>query len=273
MVESGSTPGTGKAYRAGVDIGASATKAVIIDEGKRIVGRYITRSGIDYEAVSLEAFEEAKKAAGIEKAQVRKIVSTGYGRDNVPFASASKTEIGCHMKGCFHYFPHAATIVDIGGQDCKVIHVDDEGRRTGFKMNRKCAAGTGAFLEEIALRLNIDLSKLDGLARKAEKRIRLGAFCTVFSSTEILALIRKGERIEDIARGVFESVIQRIVEMDPMDGRVVLTGGVIDHNPIIAEILGERLGREVLVPPEPQFMGAFGAALYAMENSTDETFG
>ena len=145
MVESGSTPGTGKAYRAGVDIGASATKAVIIDEGKRIVGRYITRSGIDYEAVSLEAFEEAKKAAGIEKAQVRKIVSTGYGRDNVPFASASKTEIGCHMKGCFHYFPHAATIVDIGGQDCKVIHVDDEGRRTGFKMNRKCAAGTGAF--------------------------------------------------------------------------------------------------------------------------------
>jgi predicted CoA-substrate-specific enzyme activase len=222
---------------------------------------------VDYAAGSLDCYERAIEQAGISADRVQGIVATGYGRYNVPFARETRTEIGCHMKGCFRHHPRAATIVDIGGQDCKVIHVNDQGRRIGFKMNRKCAAGTGAFLEEIALRLALDVSELDRLARLATKQVRIGAYCTVFSSTEILTLIRKGERVEDIARGVFESVVQRIIEMDPLRGAVLITGGVIQYNAILGEILRERLGAEVIVPPQPQLMGALGAALYAVEGA------
>jgi predicted CoA-substrate-specific enzyme activase len=254
-------------FWAGVDVGAATTKAVVIDGSKAIRGFHVQRSGVDYDAGSREAFRLALHAGEIVREHVRGIVSTGYGRHNVSFTDLAKTEIGCHMKGCFHHYPHAATIVDIGGQDCKVIHVDEGGRRSGFKMNRKCAAGTGAFLEEIALRLGLDVAELDPLARRATTQVRIGAYCTVFTSTEILALIRKGEKVEDIARGVFESVIQRILEMDPLSGAVLLTGGVIQHNAILADILRERLGRAVMIPPHPQIMGAFGAALYALEGT------
>jgi predicted CoA-substrate-specific enzyme activase len=252
-------------FWAGVDVGASTTKAVVIDESRTIRGHHVQRSGVDYAAGSRESYIEALRCGQISEGHVVGVVSTGYGRRNVPFAAHCRTEIGCHMKGCYHHYPHAASIVDIGGQDCKVIHMDELGRRTGFKMNRKCAAGTGAFLEEIALRLGLDVSALDPLARRSTKEIRIGAYCTVFTSTEILTWIRKGEKVEDIVRGVFDSVVQRILEMDPLAGTVLLTGGVIQHNPILAEILTQRLGKRVMVPPRPQLMGAFGAALYAME--------
>ncbi len=248
-------------------MGAATTKAVVIDGSRAVRAQHIQRSGVDYAAGSKETYEKALHQGGLSAGQVRGIVSTGYGRHNVPFTQESKTEIGCHMKGCFQHYPHAATIVDIGGQDCKVIHVDDDGRRSGFKMNRKCAAGTGAFLEEVALRLGLDVSELDPLARRATKQVRIGAYCTVFTSTEILALIRKGEKVEDIARGVLDSVVQRMLEMDPMSGTVMITGGVIQHNPILADILRERLSGDVIVPPHPQLMGAFGAALYALEGA------
>lgn len=267
---SGIAVGEADAVWVGVDVGACATKVVVIDARRDMRGYHVLRSGVDYAAASREGLEQALDAAGVPPGRIRRVTSTGYGRNNVPFADEVRTEIGCHMKGCFHYYPHAATIVDIGGQDCKVIHVDDRGRRVGFKMNRKCAAGTGAFLEETALRLGVDLSRLDSLARGASKRIRLGAYCTVFSATEILALIRRGESLEDIARGLLESVVQRILEMDPLEGTVILSGGVIHHNPFLARILEEKLGREVVVPPRPQFMGAFGAALYALEGEGEE---
>ncbi len=261
------TGGEQSGFWAGVDVGAATTKAVVIDGARAIRGRHVQRSGVDYTAGARESFMEALRSAAVQEGQVAGVVSTGYGRRNVPFAEHSRTEIGCHMKGCHHHYPHAATIVDIGGQDCKVIHMDGLGRRTGFKMNRKCAAGTGAFLEEIALRLGLEVSALDPLARRSTKEIRIGAYCTVFTSTEILTLIRKGEKVEDIVRGVFDSVVQRIMEMDTLVGTVLLTGGVVQHNPILSEILGQRLGNRVMVPPEPQLMGAFGAALYAMELS------
>jgi predicted CoA-substrate-specific enzyme activase len=130
-------------------------------------------------------------------------------------------------------------------------------------MNRKCAAGTGAFLEEIASRLNLPVSDLDGLARQSTGEVTLGSFCTVFTQTEILAKIRGGAKVQDIVKGAFRSVIKRIVEMDPLEGEVVLTGGVVAHNPVIVDMFSEQLGRAVLVPPEPQLTGALGAALYA----------
>jgi predicted CoA-substrate-specific enzyme activase len=177
------------------------------------------------------------------------------------------TEIACHGKGAFYHFPHAITVIDIGAQDNKVIHLDQRGRRTNFKMNRKCAAGTGAFLEEIAMRMSLEVSELNALAERSTNETTLGSFCTVFAATEILEKIRAGERVEDIVKGAFRSVVKRVFEMDAVQEALVLTGGVIAHNPILIPLVGEVFGTQPLVPPEPQHVGAFGAALFALEQS------
>jgi predicted CoA-substrate-specific enzyme activase len=184
----------------------------------------------------------------------------------VAFSWGTKTEIACHAKGCFHYFPVAMTIIDIGGQDNKIIKVDEAGRRTSFKMNRKCAAGTGAFLEEMAMRLDIPIEEMDGLARQSEHMVELGSYCTVFSGTEVLEKIRQGEQVADIVKGLFFSVIKRVLEMDALTDRVAMTGGVVAHNPLLVTMVEEITGREILVPEHPQLTGAVGAALFAMEN-------
>jgi predicted CoA-substrate-specific enzyme activase len=250
-------------YHAGVDVGASATKAVLVDEPGEVVARVVRASGVDYEATAEACRKDLLEEVGATPDRIVRTVSTGYGRDNVAFRDASATEIQCHAVGSFHLVREAITVVDIGGQDNKVIRVDGDGRRLDFKMNRKCAAGTGAFIEEIALRLGVEVGEMDALAGQGEKAVRLSSFCTVFAKTEILAHLRRGVPVGDIVRGAFRSVINRVVEMDPLHGKVVLVGGVVAHNPTIAEILGERLGREVVIPPHPQFTGALGAALIA----------
>jgi len=257
--------GSGAMFWAGVDVGAATTKAAILDEKANLVSFHVQKSGVDYVSGSRECLERALERGGISEDSLKGIVATGYGRYNVPGAKLVKTEISCHTKGCFFHFPEACTIVDIGGQDCKVIRVDETGKRTAFKMNRKCAAGTGAFLEEVSLRLGLDVSQLDSLARVSTKRIKLGSYCTVFTSTEILALIRKGEKVEDIVRGLFEAIAQRLLEMDPLQGTVVMTGGVVAHNPVLVDVLGEKIPGPIKVPPNPQLIGAFGAALYGLE--------
>jgi activator of 2-hydroxyglutaryl-CoA dehydratase len=134
-------------------------------------------------------------------------------------------------------------------------------------MNRKCAAGTGAFLEEIALRLDLPIQDLNGLAERSTAEVSLGSFCTVFTATEILEKIRAGKRVEDIVRGAFRSVIKRIREMGAVEGALVMTGGVVAHHPMLVKLAEESLGVPVLVPPDPQCIGAFGAALFALEGS------
>jgi len=248
----------------GVDVGASSTKLVLLGQDREVRGRSIRRSGVDYAATARACLEEAVDAAGAEAGQVRRTVSTGYGRRNVDFAHDARTELSCHGVGCYHHFPSAITIIDIGCQDNKIIRLDESGRRIDFKMNRKCAAGTGAFLEEIALRLDVDLEELERLASSTSKAVRLNSFCTVFASTEILSHLRRGEPLADLIRGAFASVVNRVAEMDHLDGEVVLTGGVVAHNPTTAEIFAAKLGGEVKVPPHPQFTGALGAALTAM---------
>jgi predicted CoA-substrate-specific enzyme activase len=151
-------------------------------------------------------------------------------------------------------------------EDMVNIKLDDKGRRTSFKMNRKCAAGTGAFLEEMSARLDIPLEEMDGLAAQSKDMVKLGSFCTVFSATEVLENIRHGKKIEDIVKGVFFSVIRRVTEMDSMTDNVVMTGGVVAHNPYLIKMAEEMINRKVLVPEHPQLTGAIGAALYAMGN-------
>jgi predicted CoA-substrate-specific enzyme activase len=249
----------------GIDVGASTTKAIIIDENKEILGYSVIDSGADFKAAAEEAFKKSREKAKGKVSGELFVLATGYGRRNVSFADQTKTEISCHAQGSFFYFPHAHTLIDIGGQDSKIIKINASGKRIGFKMNRKCAAGTGAFLEEIANRLRVKIGKLNELAEKAEKNIELGSYCTVFTATEILTKIREGIAVKDLVKGIFWSVIKRALEMDPLEGNIVMTGGVVAYNPFLVKMFEEKLERGIFVPPLPQLTGAIGAALYALE--------
>ncbi len=256
----------GRKLYAGVDIGASRTKVAILSGDKELIGHSVRKSGTDFGKTADMGLAESLEMAGAARKDVAGCVSTGYGRKNVSFSTDTKTEIGCHAKGCFHYFPVAMTIIDIGGQDNKIIKVDERGRRLNFKMNRKCAAGTGAFLEEMAMRLDIPLEKMDDFARQSEEMVELGSYCTVFSGTEVLEKIRQGKTVAAIVKGLFYSVIKRVLEMDSLTQKVAMTGGVVAHNPYLIEMVEETTGKRILVPEYPQLTGAVGAALFAMEN-------
>ncbi len=253
----------------GVDVGASRTKVAILNGHKNLVGHAVQKSGTDFSATANRCLQMSLEMADAAKQNIQRVVSTGYGRKNVTYSHETKTEIGCHAKGCYLYYPTAITIIDIGGQDNKVIKLDQNGRRTGFKMNRKCAAGTGAFLEEMSPRLDIPLEDMDGLARQSKDMVKLGSFCTVFSGTEVLENIRRGKKVSDIIKGLFYSVTKRVIEMDAFSENVVMTGGVVAHNPYLVTMMEEIIGRTISVPEHPQLTGAIGAALYAMEGSGD----
>jgi predicted CoA-substrate-specific enzyme activase len=254
-------------YYCGIDIGASAAKLVVIEPVGRIVAKNIGRSGIDYAKTAEELLSDLCTAESFDRSQIVRTLSTGYGRDNVPWADAKMTEIACHGRGAYFHFHKQMTVIDIGAQDSKVMHLGTTGKRESFKMNRKCAAGTGAFLEEIAHRLALDISELNTLAESSTEDVSLGSFCTVFAATEVLEKIRAGADVADIVRGAFNSVVKRIVEMDRVSGLLVTTGGVVAHNPFLAKLLGQSLGIEAHVAPDAQYTGAFGAALFAMEQA------
>lgn len=251
-----------------MDVGASATKVVVVDVHGELLSRRVERTGAGPAVIAANCRDAILAELGLDAGDIALTASTGYARDDVDFADFTRTEISCHSKGCLHYFRGPMTIVDIGGQDNKIIKLNEEGKRTGFKLNRKCAAGTGAFLEEIANLLDVPLDDLNGLALQAEAPVKLGSFCTVFTKTEILTNFRRGDRVPDIVAGAFESVVRRIIEMDPLQGDIVLTGGVVAHNAYIVGIFERTLGRAVKVPPNPQFTGAFGAALLAMQEGS-----
>jgi len=256
-------------FYAGIDVGTSYVKAVVIDDGTEMLGHATQRSGADLAGSISKAFDGLLESAGLERGEIVHTTSTGFGRGNAPVADSTKTEISCHARGAYHHFRRRITVIDIGGQDTKVIHVSEDGRRSGFKMNRKCAAGTGAFLEEIAHKMDIPLEDMNDLAAKSSGSEALNSFCTVFASSEILTRIREGEKVEDMVRSAFESVARRVIEMDPLDGTIVATGGVVAHNDIMLEILSVHAGSEVLRPPNAQLSGALGAALFARDAAID----
>ena len=250
----------------GIDIGASATKVALVDAERRILASDIRKTGVSFEACAQEAMGVTLASCGLSYPDVKRIFATGYGRHNVAFAQATRTEIACHARAAHHFYPRRITVVDVGGQDNKIIHVNELGRRDSFKMNRKCAAGTGAFLEEVAQRIDVPLEQIDSMARQASHVVHMGSYCTVFTKTEILAHLRAGEKVPEIVAGLIESVVKRIVEMDPLSGEVVISGGVVAHNPVLAEMLARHLGHPVHIMPNAQLAGAFGAALLAAED-------
>lgn len=250
----------------GLDMGSSRSKVVVIDAAGQLLGHAVRKSGTDFWKTAKSCLDTALEMAGAEFADIAHAIATGYGRGNVGFVTAEcKTEIGCLAKGGYHYFPEAITIIDIGGQDNKIIKVDAVGHRLGFKMNRKCAAGTGAFLEEMSARLDVSLEEMNKLAREATEMIKLGSYCTVFSATEVLENIRYGKNVCDIVKGIFYSMVRRVLEMDSLTERVVMTGGVVAHNAYLVEMAAEMIGQPVLLADYPQLVGAVGAALYARD--------
>jgi (R)-2-hydroxyacyl-CoA dehydratese activating ATPase len=255
---------------AGIDVGSSRTKAAVLDASGELVGRCVQPSGVDFAQAAESCLEAALGMAQRTRADVARTISTGYGRKNASLAHDVRTEIACHGAGCYRAFPRAISIIDIGGQDNKIIKLDAAGKRLSFKMNRKCAAGTGAFLEEMCLRLHLPIEELDGLASRATDMLKLGSYCTVFTATEVLESIRHGRKVEDIVKGLFYSVIRRVLEMDSLTENVVMTGGVVAHNPYLVTMAEEMIGRKVSVAQYPQFTGAIGAALFAMRDYAAE---
>ena len=252
---------------AGIDVGSWATKAVVLGADATVLGEAVTRTRVGMAEAATAAFDDALAAAcqavGGDVAVVR-IAATGYGRKSVAEADATLTEISAHAAGCHCHFPEKITVVDIGGQDCKVIRVDARGIIQHFQMNRRCASGTGAFLDETTRRMGIDSAELNRLAAQSTSPVTLGAYCTVFTQSEILDRVRAGAAMPDLARGLMVSVVKRVREMDPLEGTIVVSGGVVAHNPVLVEVFRELLGRPVQLPPRPQQMGALGAAHMAL---------
>lgn len=249
-------------YFAGIDIGSSTSKAVVINNQSQILNSAVFKTGIDMKKIASTVFDKAME--GIAKEDVKFVVSTGYGRRIVPFANKNITEITCTARGAFEIFPMSSTVVDIGGQDNKVISVGKDGAIQQFQLNRKCAAGTGAFLEEIAWKLGIELSDMSELGKKGSLHKVLNSYCSVFAATEILEQIRQGESLENLILGAFHSITKRIFDMGYISSPIVVSGGAIQYNPIIVDILREK-GYEVKIPPSPQILPAYGAALLASD--------
>jgi len=248
-------------FFAGIDSGTWTTKAVVIDDEANLLGSLVERTAADLAGAATRAFEGALQAAGIERDACGAVWATGFGRANIPFADGTRTELDCHARGVHHHVKGAVTIVDIGGQDAKVIRLDNRGHRLSHKMNRKCAAGTGSFLEEMALRLGVPIEGFHDLAAGFTEELELGSFCTVFTGTEVLTSIRQGKNPADLARASYRSVVRRVLEMDVFEGAIVATGGVVAHHPVVVEMMEEAFDSTVVVPPHPQEVGAFGAAL------------
>jgi len=250
---------------AGVDVGASHTKVALINSSGNLLGYATRKSGVNFSTTADACLAVALDMANCRPDQIARSISTGYGRHNVTYADGNRTEIGCHARAGYFYFPEAITVIDIGGQDNKIIKLDKQGRRISFKLNRKCAAGTGAFLEEMSTRLDVPLTKMDALARQSTETVTIGSYCAVFSATEVLQYIRQGKQAQDIVKGLYISVIRRVLEMDTLSPKVVMTGGVVAHHPLIIALTELQVGRSICTPPHPQLAGAIGAALYATD--------
>ena len=253
----------------GLDIGSLATKTVVFDVAEgRILSYNIELSGFDYKAAAEKSINNSLKSAAVERDDVSFILSTGYGRGVATLdalADADVTEITCHARGAHWFFPEVHTVIDIGGQDSKVISLNSRGEVVNFVMNDKCAAGTGRFLEVMASALAIEIGEMGNLIMSSEKELEISSICTVFAESEVISLFAKGNKKEDIASGIAESIARRIIGMVGRVGvreEVVMTGGVA-KNTGVASSIEKKIGFNLLVPEEPQIVGALGAAVIA----------
>jgi len=251
---------------AGIDVGSLSTEAVLLVEDT-ILSYEILATGADSRGAAERAYLSALTKAGVSEEAVLKVVATGYGRLQVPRADRQVSEITCHARGAGQVFPGTQTVIDVGGQDAKVIRMGPSGEVRDFALNDKCAAGTGRFLEVMARALETDLAGFSALAFSAKKAAVITSMCTVFAETEVVALIGQGTPREEDILGLCEAVADRITALVHRVGlapRVVMTGGVAKNKSVVAAV-SRKLEIEVEVPSEPQIIGALGAALLARE--------
>jgi (R)-2-hydroxyacyl-CoA dehydratese activating ATPase len=254
---------------AGIDVGSLSTDVVLLDGKGTVTGTAIVATGASTQKACEEALSRALAAARGSAADIALTVSTGYGRERVPTADLKITEITCHARGARHIFPDARTVLDIGGQDSKVIRLLPGGKVADFAMNDKCAAGTGRFLEVMSRTLEMDLEQFGPRALLSCRSVTVSSMCTVFAESEVVSLIASGMPAEDIAWGVHLAIADRIATLADRVGSeppAVMTGGVA-KNPAARKALEDRFGFRLLVPEEPQLAGALGAALIAREKS------
>lgn len=253
-------------YFLGVDLGSAFTKFTVCDSDRKIVHRDKIKT-LNIRSQSLRHAVDSLYA----KYSVRSCCATGYGRSKFEPADLIKTEINCAAEAFYEIRPGAKCIIDIGGEDIKIIHCDDSGKVDSFYLNSKCAAGTGAFLTEIAERAELDLSQLSALAENSDSEREINSFCTVFAKTEIMGWLFDDVPPEDIARGIYAAIINRVcsLRIDPT-GPIFLIGGVAAHHPFFTELLGKSLARKITVPEKSEYIVAYGAALMAKKFSKNQ---
>lgn len=259
-------------YVAGVDVGSTQTKAVVLDSRRRIVGRALIDTGANVTLAAENVFSLAVENAGLKPDAVAYVVGTGYGRYRVTFGDIQVTEISCHARGAQYMFPRTRTVLDIGGQDTKAIRVGNDGQVLDFAMNDKCAAGTGRFLGGAADALEIDLSQLGPLALQARYPVKITTTCTVFAESEIISWLGKGKKVEDILLGVHEAIAKRslsLLRRVGIEAEVTFTGGVTRNQGMVT-VLERLLEQPLNVSPDAQLMGSIGAALFAHDRVAGE---
>jgi len=248
-------------YFAGIDIGSTMTKVVIMDE--EVIASIVGPTGPEHRRLADQVMAEALKQADLPFEAIDYIVSTGYGRINVPFADKQITEISCHAKGIAHLFPKAKTVIDVGGQDSKGIKIGSNGKPVNFIMNDKCAAGSGRFLDILADALGLDIAELGPLSLEAKEPAEISNICTVYAEQEVKTKLVEGIPLSDLVAGIHESFANRIFRMVnriKVEPDIILTGGVAKNIGFVKAIT-DKLGHETTVPSEPLLTGALGAAL------------
>lgn len=253
---------------AGCDVGSLTAKAVLMNDEGEILAYKIMRVKPNPVASATLVLESVLEQASLKHSDINYCVSTGYGRERIPFAQHNISEISCHGKGANWVYPSVRTIIDVGGQDCKVIRVDTGGDLKDFVMNDKCAAGTGRFLEGMAKTLGVDISELGPLSLKGKKAVPFSSICTVFSQFDVMCYLSEGKTHEDIGLGMSKALavrINKLVSKVGVEDDVCITGGVA-KNKAVVKALEEVIGRRVVeLKVDPQIMGALGAALYSRE--------
>jgi len=260
---------------AGVDVGSMSAEAVLLDDAA-LIASSIRVVKPDPVASAAEVLEDVMQQSGVRREQIACCVSTGYGRERIPFSQHDVSEISCHGKGACWANPKVRTILDVGGQDCKAIRVDGRGDLRDFVMNDKCAAGTGRFLEGIAKTFGVHVSQLGPMALKGTDPVQISSICTVFTQFDVMVHLGEGRTVEDVALGVAQALaarVSRLVAKVGLEQSVCVTGGVA-KNAAVVRALQEVLGVEVCgLSVDPQIAGALGAALFARERWAAERAG
>ncbi len=256
-------------YGIGIDIGSTTTKGVLINQSESVLATHLRTTGPLAVDAAQEVMEKLSEESNIELTGVP-MISTGYGRRLVGLEGESVTEITCHSIGVNHLNPEIRFLVDVGGQDSKVIRIGENGRPTDFELNDKCSAGTGRFLEVMARVLEVSIEELGPLALRSTKPCTISSTCTVFAESEVIGRIGTGEQPADIAAGVHIAMVSKISTLSRRVGvvhPVAVTGGVA-RNPAFLHYISEQLGADLWVPEYPQLTGALGAAFLALKKSS-----